>query len=175
VVVFLTRKWEVIDHNGSREYGESSALRVGPSLNQTIVEITQILELMLICYKRSEALSVKNQLEWMAARTTNEPEDMAYGLLGIFEVHILIIYGHDRREANARRLVHQIPCLHCPPFEPRFLRFWCWGFGTNMKRTRLELRSWYGKSTSWSAWTGLYYTRNDQGGTRKSLWLCEGM
>jgi hypothetical protein len=173
VVVFLTRKLEVIGHNASREHGESSALRAGPSLNQAIVEITQILEMVLICYKRSEALSVKNQLEWMAARKTTEPEDMS--LLGIFEVHISIIYGHDRREANARRLGHQIPYLHCPPFEPRFRRFWCWGFGTNMKRARLELRSWYGRSTSWSVWTGLYCTRNDQGGTRKSLWLCESM
>ena len=31
------------------------------SLDQTIVENTQILEMVLTCYKRSEALSVKDQ------------------------------------------------------------------------------------------------------------------
>jgi hypothetical protein len=47
-------------------------------------------------------LSVGERMLWVGQRTTKREEDMAYLLLGIFDVHMLLIYGEGWKKAFAR-------------------------------------------------------------------------
>jgi hypothetical protein len=47
-------------------------------------------------------LSVGERMLWVGQRTTKREEDMAYSLLGIFDVHMPLIYGEGRKKAFAR-------------------------------------------------------------------------
>ena len=102
LVVFLTHQWEIIGHKGSYEPGDCHTLHLSPSLDQTVAEATKIPEAVLNHYERSKALSVKDRLEWMASRKTTKSEDMAYCLLGIFDVHMPVLYGEGEEEARTR-------------------------------------------------------------------------
>ncbi|RDL36021.1 uncharacterized protein BP5553_06633 [Venustampulla echinocandica] len=43
------------------------------------------------------AFSVAQKMSWAAERETSRPEDMAYCLLGIFDVHMPLLYGEGQR------------------------------------------------------------------------------
>jgi hypothetical protein len=47
-------------------------------------------------------LSVDERMSWVGQRKTKHEEDAAYSLLGIFDVHMPLIYGEGRRKAFAR-------------------------------------------------------------------------
>jgi hypothetical protein len=47
-------------------------------------------------------LSVNERMSWVGQRKTKHEEDAAYSLLGIFDVHMPLIYGEGRRKAFAR-------------------------------------------------------------------------
>ncbi|EUC48962.1 hypothetical protein COCMIDRAFT_2220 [Bipolaris oryzae ATCC 44560] len=49
-----------------------------------------------------DGFSVEERLSWVGQRQTKRAEDMAYSLLGIFNVHMSLIYGEGRRNAFAR-------------------------------------------------------------------------
>jgi hypothetical protein len=94
-VVFLTKTWEVIGHKCT-----SSAITdggqcpgVGGRLNGMISEITGIPELVLYDYPRSKELSIEERMSWSAQRKTTRQEDSVYCLLGIFEIHMPVMYG----------------------------------------------------------------------------------
>lgn len=78
------------------------------SLEAPISEITGI----AIDALRGETLSsftIDERMSWSRGRNTKRPEDRAYSLLGLFGVHMALIYGEG--EANAferlRREIHQ--------------------------------------------------------------------
>lgn len=47
-------------------------------------------------------LSVDERMSWATRRKTRREEDAAYSLLGIFDVHMPLIYGEGRRKALVR-------------------------------------------------------------------------
>jgi hypothetical protein len=47
-------------------------------------------------------LSIDERMSWVGQRKTKREEDMAYSLLGIFDVHMPLIYGEGRKKALAR-------------------------------------------------------------------------
>ncbi|KAF2820761.1 HET-domain-containing protein [Ophiobolus disseminans] len=49
-----------------------------------------------------EGFSVDERMLWVGQRKTNREEDMAYSLLGIFDVHMPLIYGEGQKKAFAR-------------------------------------------------------------------------
>jgi hypothetical protein len=63
----------------------------------TIHRVTRIPEYVLATGNTSQA-SVAQRMSWAAHRTTSRVEDIAYSLLGIFEVHMPMLYGE---RANA--------------------------------------------------------------------------
>jgi hypothetical protein len=71
------------------------------SLEQQIAEVSGIpLEAL-----RGHALSefdVHERMSWAKGRQTTEEEDMAYSLLGIFEIHMPLIYGEGAKNAYKR-------------------------------------------------------------------------
>ena len=46
--------------------------------------------------------SVDKRMSWAAKRETKREEDAAYSLLGIFDIHMPLIYGEGRKKALAR-------------------------------------------------------------------------
>lgn len=46
--------------------------------------------------------SVDERMSWVGQRKTKREEDMAYSLLGIFDVHMPLLYGEGRKKAFAR-------------------------------------------------------------------------
>jgi len=51
---------------------------------------------------RLSSFSIVDRMAWADKRETKRQEDAAYSLLGIFEVHIPLIYGEGRENAFAR-------------------------------------------------------------------------
>ncbi|EMD59272.1 hypothetical protein COCSADRAFT_164842 [Bipolaris sorokiniana ND90Pr] len=49
-----------------------------------------------------DRFSVEERLSWVGRRQTKHEEDMAYSLLGIFDVHMPLIYGEGRKKSFAR-------------------------------------------------------------------------
>jgi hypothetical protein len=49
-----------------------------------------------------DGFSVDERMSWVGQRKTKREEDMAYSLLGIFDVHMPLIYGEGRKKAFAR-------------------------------------------------------------------------
>lgn len=47
-------------------------------------------------------LSVHQRMRWAATRTTTRPEDIAYCLLGIFDVNMPLLYGEGKKKAFQR-------------------------------------------------------------------------
>lgn len=47
-------------------------------------------------------VSVTNRLKWAAKRRTTRPEDLAYCLMGLFEVNMPLLYGEGRVRAFIR-------------------------------------------------------------------------
>jgi len=54
--------------------------------------------------------SVEERLSWAEKRETTRPEDKAYSLLGIFDIHLLPMYGEGKEHAF-RRLKEEIKFL----------------------------------------------------------------
>ncbi|KAK4163269.1 hypothetical protein QBC43DRAFT_289940 [Cladorrhinum sp. PSN259] len=72
------------------------------SLSHSIMEATGIPHDILTGIKSLEACSVAQRMSWASRRTTTRHEDMAYCLLGIFDVRISPIYGEGLKDAFGR-------------------------------------------------------------------------
>ncbi|OOF90952.1 hypothetical protein ASPCADRAFT_155651, partial [Aspergillus carbonarius ITEM 5010] len=77
--------------NGWIEYGTRQQLK------GRISAITNINEVALEGRSNFKLYSVASRMSWAAQRQTNRVEDMAYCLLGIFEVHMPLLYGEGER------------------------------------------------------------------------------
>ena len=71
------------------------------SLERHICEITGIPSKALRGGPLAE-FSLTERMSWAETRQTTREEDMAYSLLGIFDVHMALIYGEGRENARAR-------------------------------------------------------------------------
>lgn len=80
---FYNSKWEFV--------GEKS------SLKQVLAEITQISESVLENSALLLTIPVAQRMSWASSRVTTRPEDMAYCLLGIFDVQIPLLYGEGEK------------------------------------------------------------------------------
>lgn len=74
---------------------------------EEIAIITGIPEKVLAFRNRYMTESIQERMKWAEFRKTTKPEDMAYALLGLFGVHMPLIYGEGRENAQ-RRLQEEI-------------------------------------------------------------------
>lgn len=111
VVIFLNKDWEVIGHKCKYCEYSNPCRDAGPLLNDVVADITGISEDILFDYKRSNRLSVAQKLTWMADRETTKPEDMAYCLLGIFNITMPPLYGDGPKvmEKLEKELANKAP------------------------------------------------------------------
>lgn len=102
-VVFVNRNWEVIGRKSApNHYCTVSSF----SLNQAISEVTSIPQDVLCGFEsRRDSIGKAVKMAWAANRQTTKAEDVAYCLLGIFDVHMPLIYGEG--EYNARKRLYQ--------------------------------------------------------------------
>ena len=62
-------------------------------MNRTIAQVANIHEDILDDYSKSRDLSVEQKMKWMENRSTTHTEDMAYCLLGVFDVSMPLLHG----------------------------------------------------------------------------------
>lgn len=84
---FFSRTWEPL---GSRQ-----------TLRNTITAITGIEDEYLIGYPIEHA-SIAKRMSWAANRETTRDEDIAYCLIGIFDVNMTMLYGEGTQRAFVR-------------------------------------------------------------------------
>ena len=102
---WFTRGWTLQELIAPASVGfysrEGDQIGTKESLEQQIHEITEI----AIGALRGEPLTdfeVEERLSWAKDRETKRQEDKAYSLLGIFDVHMPLLYGEGRRNAFVR-------------------------------------------------------------------------
>ena len=82
-VVFLSGDWKVL----GRKWDISAALQL----------ITGVPSSVLRMEKPVESFSIAQRMSWAAARTTTREEDMAYCLMGLFNINMPTLYGEGSR------------------------------------------------------------------------------
>lgn len=91
-ILFYDRDWRLI---GNKQ-----------SLAKEIASVTGIDSSVLMGMSRLGQRSVAERMHWASRRETTRTEDLAYCLLGIFDVHMPLIYGEGSRAF--RRLQEEI-------------------------------------------------------------------
>ncbi|KAK3688846.1 heterokaryon incompatibility protein-domain-containing protein [Podospora appendiculata] len=91
-LVFYSREWTLL--------GTKNALAV------LIARVTGIDEVCIHKKKRLDEYSIAQRMAWAANRQTTRPEDMAYCLLGIFNISMPLLYGEGSKAF--RRLQEEI-------------------------------------------------------------------
>lgn len=104
---WFTRGWTLQELIAPKlvEFFSSEGKRLGDkeSLENRIHDITRI----KIPALRGASLSdfpIHERMNWSSGRETTKDEDIAYCLLGIFDVYIPLIYGEGRANAKSRLL-----------------------------------------------------------------------
>lgn len=114
---WFTRGWTLQELVAplSAEFFCSEGNRLGDkrSLEQEIHGITEIAVEALQGTPLSE-FSVDERMSWAKTRRTKREEDRAYSLLGIFDIHMALIYG-EGAESALRRLREEINRRIRPP------------------------------------------------------------
>jgi hypothetical protein len=67
------------------------------SLQDLVASITGIQQLVLDGTALPSAFSIAQRMSWAAGRVTTRPEDVAYSLIGIFDVNMPLLYGEGER------------------------------------------------------------------------------
>ncbi|KAF2165346.1 hypothetical protein M409DRAFT_24195 [Zasmidium cellare ATCC 36951] len=101
-VVFLDRQWRVIGRKGyfllpdskdHRSRFSSETYNQAFALDHYICQITGIHQKYFYDPSHLPNASIARRMSWAARRTTLRVEDMAYCLLGLFDVNIPLLYG----------------------------------------------------------------------------------
>ncbi|KAF2845553.1 hypothetical protein T440DRAFT_460188 [Plenodomus tracheiphilus IPT5] len=107
---WFTRGWTLQELLAPKrvEFFSKEELLLGDkeSLKEMIHEITNI-PLSALAGKPLRHFSLEVRFSWAASRDTKREEDIEYCLLGIFNVHLPLLYGEGRQNAS-RRLKNEI-------------------------------------------------------------------
>ncbi|KAI0629087.1 hypothetical protein C8Q77DRAFT_334475 [Trametes polyzona] len=96
-VIFLSADWAVL--------GEKDELA------DVLEEVTGIDKDVLTHHRDVMDISVARRLSWAARRVSRRPEDQAYCLMGLFNIHMPVLYGESGERAFIRlqhEILHQI-------------------------------------------------------------------
>ncbi|UPK93097.1 hypothetical protein LCI18_004032 [Fusarium solani-melongenae] len=86
-VHFYSQQW---DYLGSRN-AAAEAIQLSTGISTGVLLGQDLL-----------GISIYQKMGWASTRTTTRPEDMAYCLLGIFDVNIPLLYGEGKKKAFQR-------------------------------------------------------------------------
>lgn len=82
--------WDLL---GAKYRSGESASNWGPRLKSRLSKITNIDETVFEGRTSLDSISVARRMFWASRRETTRAEDQAYSLLGVFNVHMPLIYG----------------------------------------------------------------------------------
>ncbi|KAL8878602.1 MAG: hypothetical protein Q9192_008414 [Flavoplaca navasiana] len=88
VVKFFDKNWDYVGGRGD--------------LTAELTQRTGIHELFLASNMPVNHASIGERLSWMAGRKTTVPEDIAYCMLGLFDVNMPLLYGEGKEHAFLR-------------------------------------------------------------------------
>ena len=94
-IKLFNKHWMPMTHT------ENDKSRTETEVMKTLVKATGI-PLNSICFFDSRVGRVDERMLWAARRNTTRPEDVAYSLLGIFDVSLQIAYGEGGERAFCR-------------------------------------------------------------------------
>jgi hypothetical protein len=99
--VWFTRGWTLQELLAPTrvEFFNADWRRLGSKaeLKGIIAGITRIQEEVLDGTLRPQELSIAQRMSWASDRVTTKVEDMAYSLLGLFEINMPMLYGEGKR------------------------------------------------------------------------------
>jgi hypothetical protein len=95
-VEFYDKTWAMIGCKNSR-----MEIRF-PGLIEALCQLTRIHEPVLNGLNSISSYSIAQRMSWASTRTTTRPEDMAYCLLGVFNVNMPLLYGEGAVKAFLR-------------------------------------------------------------------------
>ena len=100
-VVFFTRAWIVAGHKSATPDKEVTRWR-GPVLNGTVSQLTGVPLDVLRDISAIQRHSVDEGMAWTRGRKTTKVEDRTYSIIGLFGVHMPLIYGEGHENARVR-------------------------------------------------------------------------
>ncbi|GIZ47296.1 hypothetical protein CKM354_001039100 [Cercospora kikuchii] len=107
LVIFFDQTWQVIGHKGQTTSNcDPLCFASNTNLTSLISQISGIPNDVLRDCEKRKACSVEEKMSWMTNRRTTRVEDLAYCLLGIFEVFMPLVYGEG--DQSRHRLLKEI-------------------------------------------------------------------
>ncbi|KAH7903553.1 hypothetical protein BJ138DRAFT_1131315 [Hygrophoropsis aurantiaca] len=97
VIRFFAKDWTLYLNDGSPNHKESTAIM------EELEDATGVAAQALIGFHLG-ATEVREKLQWASNRVTTVQEDIAYSLLGIFDVTLIVNYGERKQKALGRLL-----------------------------------------------------------------------
>ncbi|KAI5993011.1 hypothetical protein EDD15DRAFT_2576719, partial [Pisolithus albus] len=96
-VLFYTRNWLLYKNLTSANHKED------PAVLEELERVTRIEPRILSDFSPGID-DARSRLQWASSRLTTRPEDIAYSLFGIFNVHLPVLYGEAAEHALGRLL-----------------------------------------------------------------------
>ncbi|KAI6106980.1 hypothetical protein EV401DRAFT_2273014 [Pisolithus croceorrhizus] len=100
-VHFYSQNWSLYMNNNATNH------KTVPAMLEELQNATGIAERHLTNFAPGMD-DARSRLRWASGRRTTRPEDIAYSLFGIFEVHLSIFYGESTHNALGRLLAEII-------------------------------------------------------------------
>ncbi|KAH7904188.1 hypothetical protein BJ138DRAFT_953522 [Hygrophoropsis aurantiaca] len=97
VIRFFVQDWTPYLNDCSLNHKESTVIM------EELEDATGVTSQALIDF-RPGTTEVRQKLHWASARITTEPEDVAYSLIGIFDVTLFVNYSENKQKALGRLL-----------------------------------------------------------------------
>ena len=99
-MLFFTRDWSLYRGSSSNHKEDSAIL-------SELEQATGIISRHLTDFHPGVD-DARSRLQWASTRCTTRPEDIAYSLLGVFSLHIPVLYGESAENALGRLLAEVI-------------------------------------------------------------------
>ena len=96
-MLFFTRSWSLYGDQTSKNHKEDH------SILAELEEVTNIVPHYLTDFHPGTD-DARSRLQWASTRRTTHPEDMAYSLFGVFNLHLPVLYGEPKENALGRLL-----------------------------------------------------------------------
>lgn len=102
--LWFTRGWtlqeliapRIVEFYGRNEAGDWGEIGTKSSLRDLIAKITGV-PIGVLKTGNVANISVATRMSWASRRHTKREEDQAYSLMGIFDVHMTMVYGEGKR------------------------------------------------------------------------------
>lgn len=149
---WFTRGWTLQELLASSEVEffsrEGTKLGTKKSLERQIHEITGI-PIQALAGSPLSDFRIEERLSWAAKRQTKREEDAAYSLLGLFDLHIPLIYGEGKSNAITR-LLHEIERRRKGAEELCVAHSSGTGQWQWLTAASTEIRRWFGGVSGWT-------------------------